>query len=93
MTPELTPTQIALGVTRWTTWTRRIGFWLQKLSCVLNVPESEVVSWFTQQKQIIKEPLKPSDIAGVFCWLASEDTRLMTGQAISIDGRHEFPTY
>jgi NAD(P)-dependent dehydrogenase (short-subunit alcohol dehydrogenase family) len=63
------------------------------LSQALNVSESEVVNWMTEQRQIIKKALKPSDIAGVVCWLTSEDTRMITGQAISIDGGHEFPTY
>ena len=59
----------------------------------LNVPETDVVNWFTQNKQIIKVALKPEDIANVVCWLASRDTKMITGQAISIDGGHEFPTY
>lgn len=65
----------------------------ETLASVLNIPESEVVNWFTKEKQAIKKALKPVDIANVVCWLASEETRMMTGQAISIDGGHEFPTY
>lgn len=63
------------------------------LSKILNVPEGEVVNWFTQNKQVIKTPLKPEDIARVVCWLASADTEMITGQAIGIDGGHDFPTY
>lgn len=63
------------------------------LAGVLNVPENEVANWFTLAKQAIKIPLKPEDIARVVCWLASDDTRMMTGQAIGIDGGHDFPTY
>lgn len=63
------------------------------LSKVFNVPESEVTNWMMEQKQIIKKPLKPSDVAGVVCWLVSEETRMITGQAISIDGGEQFPTY
>jgi NAD(P)-dependent dehydrogenase (short-subunit alcohol dehydrogenase family) len=57
------------------------------------IPESEVTNWMMEQKQIIKKPLKPSDVAGVVCWLVSEETRMITGQAISIDGGEQFPTY
>lgn len=63
------------------------------LSKTLSLPESEVVNWFTQNKQLIKVPLKPEDIARVVCWLVSADTEMITGQAIGIDGGHEFPTY
>lgn len=63
------------------------------LSKALNVPESEVVNWFTQGKQAIKVPLKPQDIAGVVCWLASDETKMMTGQALGIDGGENFPSY
>jgi len=65
----------------------------QALSAALGVPEKEVTNWFTQNKQAIKESLTPEDIAGVVCWLASEETRMMTGQIIGIDGGHDFPTY
>jgi len=65
----------------------------QALSAALGVPEKEVTNWFTQNKQVIKESLTPEDIAGVVCWLASEETRMMTGQIIGIDGGHDFPTY
>ncbi|MGD0230613.1 MAG: SDR family NAD(P)-dependent oxidoreductase [Syntrophorhabdales bacterium] len=63
------------------------------LAQVLNVSESEVTNWFTQQKQAIKLPLKPEDIARVVSWLTSDDTKMMTGQLIGIDGGHDFPTY
>ncbi|MGD0486886.1 MAG: SDR family NAD(P)-dependent oxidoreductase [Syntrophorhabdales bacterium] len=63
------------------------------LAPILNVPENEVTNWFTQQKQAIKVPLKPEDIARVVAWLASDDTNMITGQLIGIDGGHDFPTY
>ena len=63
------------------------------LTKVLNVPEKEVVNWFTQNKQLIKVPLKPEDIAHAVCWLASPETNMMTGQAISVDGGEIVPTY
>mgnify|MGYP000414240037 CR=1 FL=1 len=65
----------------------------QALAKILNVPEAEVVNWFIQHKQIIKSPLKPEDIARVVVWLTSDDTRMITGQIIGIDGGHDFPTY
>jgi NAD(P)-dependent dehydrogenase (short-subunit alcohol dehydrogenase family) len=64
----------------------------KKLAKVLNVPETEVVNFFTQ-RQLIKISLKPGDIARVVCWLASSDAKMMTGQAIGIDGGHNFPSY
>jgi NAD(P)-dependent dehydrogenase (short-subunit alcohol dehydrogenase family) len=63
------------------------------LTKVLNVPESEVVNWFTQNKQVIKVPLRPEDIAFAVCWLASPEAKMMTGQAISVDGGEIVPTY
>ncbi len=63
------------------------------LSSVLNVPESDVTNWFMEQKQAIKVPLKPEDIARVVAWSTSDDARMMTGQAIGIDGGYAFPTY
>ncbi len=64
------------------------------LAQLLNVPESDVVKKIAETQQIIKIMLKPEDIANVVYWLASsETTRLMTGQAISIDGGQAFPTY
>ncbi len=64
------------------------------LAQLLNVPESDVVKKIAETEQIIKIMLKPEDIANVVYWLASsETTRLMTGQAISIDGGQAFPTY
>ncbi len=63
------------------------------LAGILDVPEDKVLDFFTQNKQIIKIPLKPENISRVVCWLASSDADLITGQAISIDGGHEFPTY
>jgi len=65
----------------------------KSLSDILGVREDEVINWFTQNRQAIKKSLKPDDIAGAVCWLASEEASMMTGQAISIDGGHEFPTY
>ncbi len=63
------------------------------LARLFEISEEEVVNKFTQEKQIIKVPIKPQDVANVVCWLSSSKTDLITGQAISIDGGHEFPTY
>lgn len=63
------------------------------LAKALNLPEDEVVHWFTQNKQVIKEPLQPEHIADAVCWLASPQARMMTGQAISVDGGEIVPTY
>ncbi|MEM4450628.1 MAG: SDR family oxidoreductase [Nitrososphaerota archaeon] len=63
------------------------------LSKILNVSEGEVVKWFTMNKQVIKKPLQVSDIANVVCWLLSPETEMITGQAIGIDGGHDFPTF
>jgi 3-hydroxybutyrate dehydrogenase len=66
----------------------------KSLAQLLNVPEGDVVKKIAETEQIIKILLKPEDIANVVYWLASsETTRLMTGQAISIDGGQAFPTY
>lgn len=44
--------------------------------------------------QVIKILLKPENIADIVYWLASSDTtKLITGQAISVDGGTAFPTY
>ncbi len=63
------------------------------LTKILDVPEKEVVRWFTKNKQLIKVPLKPEDVANAVCWLASPETNMMTGQAISVDGGEIVPTY
>ena len=63
------------------------------LAKIFNVPEKEVVNTFTQTKQSIKIPLKPEDAANVVFWLCSSDTKLITGQAISVDGGEAFPTF
>jgi NAD(P)-dependent dehydrogenase (short-subunit alcohol dehydrogenase family) len=63
------------------------------LAGVLGVAELDVVSWFTQNKQAIKQAIVPGDVAKIVAWLTTPDTRLVTGQVIPIDGGHEFPTY
>jgi NAD(P)-dependent dehydrogenase (short-subunit alcohol dehydrogenase family) len=65
----------------------------KSLAKALNVDTSDVVKWFTESKQSIKKSLKPEDIATTVCWLASEETKMMTGQANSMCGGHDFPTY
>ncbi len=52
-----------------------------------------MTNWFTEQKQAIKVPLKPEDIARVVAWLVSDDTKMITGQLTGIDEGHDFPTY
>ena len=72
------------------------AFWtdLKKvLSKTLDLPEADVVNWFTQNKQIIKVPLKPEDVAHTVCWLTSPETKMITGQAISVGGGEIVPTY
>jgi NAD(P)-dependent dehydrogenase (short-subunit alcohol dehydrogenase family) len=72
------------------------AFWDQikkPLSTALNLPESEVVHWFTQNKQSIKVPLKPEDIANAVTWLASPEAKMITGQALSVCGGEIVPTY
>jgi NAD(P)-dependent dehydrogenase (short-subunit alcohol dehydrogenase family) len=72
------------------------AFWteLKKVfSKTFDLPEAEVVNWFTQNKQIIKVPLKPEDIAHAVCWLTSPETKMITGQAISVGGGEIVPTY
>ena len=64
----------------------------KSLSKILNVPESDVFNWFTENKQIIKMPLKPEDIAHAVCWLTSPETKMITGQAVSVGGGEVVPT-
>jgi NAD(P)-dependent dehydrogenase (short-subunit alcohol dehydrogenase family) len=40
----------------------------------------------SRQSQAIKRLAKPEDIAGVFSFLASEDSAYLTGQLINVDG-------
>jgi NAD(P)-dependent dehydrogenase (short-subunit alcohol dehydrogenase family) len=71
-------------------------FWDQikkTFSKVLSLPESEVVNWFTQNKQSIKVPLKPEDIAYAVSWLTSPEAKMITGQALSVCGGEIVPTY
>lgn len=63
------------------------------LSSIFSIAENDIVNKFTNEKQIIKMPLTPEDIANVVTWLTTNDTKMITGQAISVDGGHEFPTY
>ena len=49
---------------------------------------------FIEERQIIKIPIKCEDVASMAYWLASSDTaKLVTGQALSLDGGIVFPTY
>lgn len=57
-----------------------------------NVPESEVIN-AARASQYIKSALTADEVANVVYWLTTDDTRMITGQAIGIDGGHEFPTY
>jgi len=47
---------------------------------------------FTNQ-QLFKVPLTTEDIAATVAWLTSDETKMMTGQAISMDGGFAFPTF
>ncbi|MFH0915290.1 MAG: SDR family NAD(P)-dependent oxidoreductase [bacterium] len=62
------------------------------LSSALGVPEDQVLDALIHG-QVIKAMLTPEEIARVVSWLASDDTSMVTGQAISIDGGSVFPTY
>lgn len=62
------------------------------LSSALGLPEDQVLNALIQG-QVIKRMLTPEEIARIVSWLASDDTRMVTGQAISIDGGSVFPTY
>jgi NAD(P)-dependent dehydrogenase (short-subunit alcohol dehydrogenase family) len=62
------------------------------LSGTLGVPEDRVVETIIQG-QVIKRMLTCEEVARVVTWLASDDTSMVTGQAISIDGGSAFPTY
>ena len=62
------------------------------LSGALGLPEDQVVNALVQG-QLIKRMLTPEEVARIVYWLASDDTSLVTGQAISIDGGSAFPTY
>lgn len=58
----------------------------------LNVSEAEVLNRI-RDKQFIKTPLSAEDVANVVFWLTTDETRLITGQYIGVDGGHEFPMY
>lgn len=62
------------------------------LSSALGLPEDQVLNALIRG-QVIKRMLTPEEIARVVSWLASDDTSMVTGQAISIDGGSVFPTY
>jgi NAD(P)-dependent dehydrogenase (short-subunit alcohol dehydrogenase family) len=62
------------------------------LSSMMGLPEEQVIDALVQG-QTIKRMLTPQEVAKVVAWLASDDTSLVTGQAISIDGGSSFPTY
>jgi NAD(P)-dependent dehydrogenase (short-subunit alcohol dehydrogenase family) len=34
----------------------------------------------------IKKPLDPDDVTGTAVWLASDDSKMVTGQCIPVDG-------
>lgn len=63
------------------------------LSGIFDVAEKDVVNRVTLERQVLKVPLTPEDIAATVFWLTTKETKMITGQAISIDGGHEFPTY
>jgi NAD(P)-dependent dehydrogenase (short-subunit alcohol dehydrogenase family) len=62
------------------------------LSSALGLPEDQVLDALVHG-QVIKRMLTPAEVARVVYWLASGDTAMVTGQAISIDGGSSFPTY
>jgi NAD(P)-dependent dehydrogenase (short-subunit alcohol dehydrogenase family) len=62
------------------------------LSGTLGVPEDQVVGTIIRG-QVIKRMLTSEEVARVVSWLACDDTSMVTGQAISIDGGQAFPTF
>lgn len=62
------------------------------MSAAMGLPEDQVLDVLVQG-QLIKRMLTPEEIARVVSWLASEESSMVTGQAIGIDGGIAFPTY
>jgi NAD(P)-dependent dehydrogenase (short-subunit alcohol dehydrogenase family) len=65
---------------------------IKAMAAARGVSEDEVMDAMVQ-KQLIKRMLTPEEIGQVVSWLASDSARMVTGQAISIDGGIAFPTF
>ena len=53
-------------------------------------PDQEDVARRLADRQCIRRRGTPSDVAGVFCFLASRDSDFITGQSINVDGGWAF---
>jgi 3-oxoacyl-[acyl-carrier protein] reductase len=49
------------------------------------VPE-DIMNWIVSMMMAVKRPLQPEDIPGTAVWLASDDSAMVTGQVICVDG-------
>jgi 3-oxoacyl-[acyl-carrier protein] reductase len=49
------------------------------------VPE-DIMNWIVNMMMAIKQPLQPEDLPGTAVWLASDDSKMVTGQVICVDG-------
>lgn len=57
--------------------------------------ERQLKTWFTAEEQqrwlataVLKRLITPQDVANLALFLASDQSALMTGQAINLDGGH-----
>jgi len=46
----------------------------------------EIMEMIVNMMMAIKKPLEPEDLAGTAVWLASDDSKMVTGQVIPVDG-------
>lgn len=63
------------------------------LSGIFNIAEQDIVNKLFTEQQLIKVPLTAEDIAATVAWLTASETKMVTGQAISMDGGFVFPTF
>jgi len=47
---------------------------------------AEILEMIVNMMMAIKKPLEPDDITGTAVWLASDDSKMVTGQCIPVDG-------
>jgi len=46
----------------------------------------DIMEWVVNMMMAIKRPLEPDDLTGTAVWLASDDSKMVTGQCIPVDG-------
>jgi len=63
------------------------------LSGIYHIAERDVVNKLFTDQQLIKVSLTTEDIAATVSWLTTDETKMVTGQAISMDGGYVFPTF